>query len=660
MAGIRGRKIEEALSMMKEQDKHILYLVTEDRDILENVAGDLWSLRYYLPRGCQEYTPDNALRPPCAVDGYQIYRNSSQDGSITTFFDENFYRSVSTAGKMQKLAAEKQETGLGDPEKLRFFILRDFHQVEMTLGRAAPYHLLYQFLRMASKAGKGGQDAPFPILFLISPLLKLPVGMESEVITVDVPEPDQEEIEAYLKGLRREKERKEERDAGICLAADDFRAMQISEIHSIYAGLEKSCPRVFDPDPESLAVKLRRRKISEHKEAAARMDSTVTVLKTRAATAGMNDLRGYISQKGRDFLEPEAARGRGIEPPRGILLTGVPGSGKTQAAKYVAYTLSEMNRGSSVPLVQFRMDNILGGLVGDSEQNFKRCRKRVEALAPCVVLFDEIEKTFAVESNGGNNDVKMNIFSALLDWMQETEQQIFFFATSNSVKELKPELLRDGRFSIRYSLFMPVQSELEDIIRFHLLNVNRELAEGGLFDSREWKEDVEGFQSQDPRVRERARKESAYIQTAKKFLDEIAGEEKPYFYTGANIKSLITETNCRLREQKVHPPYTRKEYLDTMLETAKDRHSQPYGITNMRQIVNYWIDAYENHYTDAGESGLLSFDRFDGDRFEKPRDEKKYTPYDLKMYQVISGQIEEEVQKRKDKEAAIKKAARET
>ena len=82
----------------------------------------------------------------------------------------------------------------------------------------------------------------------------------------------------------------------------------------------------------------------------------------------------------------------------------------------------------NVLLVQFRMDNLLGGLVGDSEANFKRCRKRIEALAPCVVLMDEIEKTFAIDKASGKNDVKMNILTALLDWMQENKKQIFFFA----------------------------------------------------------------------------------------------------------------------------------------------------------------------------------------------------------------------------------------
>lgn len=94
-----------------------------------------------------------------------------------------------------------------------------------------------------------------------------------------------------------------------------------------------------------------------------------------------------------------------------------------------------------------------------------------------------------------------------------------------------------------------------------------------------------------------------------------------------------------------------------MQKMARDPHSQPYGITNMRQIVNYWIDAFENHYTDAGESGPLSFDRFDGEKFE-PLGKGPYTAYDRKMYDVISKRIEQEVQKRSDQDTAIQKAAR--
>lgn len=648
MPGIRGRKIEEALSMMKAQEKHILYLVTEDRYILENVAEDLHSLCYYLPKKNRNYLPRNALRSPFTVESHEILRGGEQAGLVEQFFDSKFYQ---VPARTQNTGGQTSEQDGSQP---RFFLFRDFHQLELTRGRGAPYLLLYQFLQMVRNITQRISDPVFPLLFLISPLLKLPAGMESEVVVVDIPEPDREEISFHLSAWERERHPKAQPDPeGLRLAADDFRAMQISEISAIYTELTESFPDVFDPDLRGPAARLRRRLISEHKEKAARADSTVTVLKTRAATAGMKDLQEYIRRQGPDFLHPEEARLWGVEPPKGILLTGVPGSGKTQAAKSTAYILSGMNEGSNVPLVQFRMDNILGGLVGDSEQNFKRCRKRVEALAPCVVLFDEIEKTFATDGRGGNNDVKMNIFSALLDWMQENDKQIFFFATSNSVKELKPELLRDGRFSIRYSLFLPVQTELEDIVRFHLHRVNRDLAGGRLFDGGAWHEDARAVEAGDAQ----ARRESAYICLARRFFDDIAGEKKPYFYTGANIESLIDGTNRLLRRLGTQPPYSPEVYLSAMQKMARDPHSQPYGITNMRQIVNYWIDAFENHYTDAGESGPLSFDRFDGEKFE-PLGKGPYTAYDRKMYDVISKRIEQEVQKRSDQDTAIQKAAR--
>lgn len=635
MPGIRGRRIEEALSMMKAREKHILYLVTEDRDILENVAEDLHSLCYYLPKKNRNYLPRNALRSPFTVESHEILRGGEETGLAEQFFSSDFYQA---SGQAQD----------ADVPKPRFFLFRDFHQLELTRGKGAPYLLLYQFLQMVRSITQKISDPVFPLLFLISPLLKLPVGMESEVVVVDVPEPDQEEIAFHLAAWERDRRAQTRPDPeGLRLAIDDFRAMQISEISAIYTELAESFPNVFDPDPRGQATRLRRRLISEHKERAARADSTVTVLKTRAATAGMKDLREYIRRQGPDFLHPEEARRWGVEPSKGVLLTGVPGSGKTQAAKSAAYILSGMNEGCSVPLVQFRMDNILGGLVGDSEQNFKRCRKRVEALAPCVVLFDEIEKTFATEGRGGNNDVKMNIFSALLDWMQENDKQIFFFATSNSVKELKPELLRDGRFSIRYSLFLPVQTELEDIVRFHLRRVDRDLAGGRLFSGGGWHEDAQAVEAGDAG----ARRESAYIRLAQRFFDDIAEEEKPYFYTGANIESLINGTNRLLRDLGTQPPYSPEAYLSAMMKMARDPHSQPYGITNMRQIVNYWVDAFENHYTDAGESGPLSFDRFDGEKFE-PLGKGLYTAYDRKMYDVISKRIEAEVQKRNDQNTA--------
>lgn len=132
---------------------------------------------------------------------------------------------------------------------------------------------------------------------------------------------------------------------------------------------------------------------------------------------------------------------------------------------------------------------------------------------------DEIEKTFDTEGKSSSNDVKMNILTALLDWMQENERQIFFFATSNSVVHLKPELLRDGRFDMRFCVFMPTHDELVEIFRLHMEHANRR-ANGRLFQDADYRETARSFLS---KITEYARE-----------------KEKNMFFTGANVENLIT------------------------------------------------------------------------------------------------------------------------
>jgi SpoVK/Ycf46/Vps4 family AAA+-type ATPase len=367
----------------------------------------------------------------------------------------------------------------------------------------------------------------------------------------------------------------------------------------------------------------------------ARKDSTVTILETGDQVAGLGKYREWLEDRKSAVENPDRAREDGKEPVRGVLMTGLPGTGKTQGAKYTAYRLG-------LSLVQFRIDNLLGGLVGDSEKNFKRYRKRVEMLAPCVVLIDEIEKLFADErgGSGGSSEVKMNIFTALLDWMQENKKGIFFYATCNSVKNLPSELLRDGRFSMRFSVFMPTYQELTEIICFYMKKVN-DLSGGRVF------ENAAGIVSKRGEISDEA---------AKLFLHKVtlSGREshRNMFFTGANIEALIKDVQYNVPGEIG----SINQYVEAMLKSAQGEFCQPYGETNLKGAVNFWIDALENNFTDAAgyggnESGKrsesqrrqapLSFQRFDRQKGVFGNEALSFdNEYDKYLYEVFSQKIQ--------------------
>ena len=527
----------------------------------------------------------------------------------------------------------------------RIFICQDFH----LLKEAEQGRLLKQFLDYSDK--KQGTQY---LLLLSAPILALPRGYEQVVEAIDMPGPDEEDIGGQLLSYadRQCSVRKEKLDDGarkrIKEAAGDFRGLNYHEIEAILyemtgrygsfygrSAAQKHMPT--DDDFKEIAEE-RQKRVELAKKEKASKDSTVSILESGDQIAGFGRYKEWLRGREDTIKNPVAARKRGREPIRGVLMTGLPGTGKTQGAKYTAHQLG-------VPLVQMRIDNLLGGLVGDSEKNFKRYRKQVEMLAPCVVLIDEIEKLFSDErgGSGGSSEVKMNIFAALLDWMQDNKKGIFFYATCNSVKNLPPELLRDGRFSMRFCVFMPTYSELVEIIRHHMKRGN-DLSGGKTFCLVGEIVDVNGDIS--PKA-------------AEQFLDNITvyGKEskRDMFFTGANIEALINEVQYHFSEQV----RSAEKYAEAMCDIAKGEFCQPYGETNLNSAVEFWIDALENNFTDAAGYGKdkfekdrqtpLSFRHFDRQRgvFRDDGFDNDDKEYDRCMYEAFKEKIQQVYEKRK-------------
>lgn len=176
---------------------------------------------------------------------------------------------------------------------------------------------------------------------------------------------------------------------------------------------------------------------------------------------GMENLKEWL--KKRQLAYDKEARDWGLKEPKGLLLLGVPGCGKSLIAKSIA---SSWN----MPLLRLDVGKVFQGIVGSSEDNIRKAIATAEAVAPCVLWIDEIEKGLSgVQSSGATDgSVTSRIFSTILTWMQEKTAPVFVVATANNINQLPPELLRKGRFDEIFFVDLPSQKEKENIFSIHL------------------------------------------------------------------------------------------------------------------------------------------------------------------------------------------------
>lgn len=636
----RIEEIRDRLSVMLLNEKHIIYFVTEDRDAVTYFFSqpEIIPMVKDLGRVGQNYQPDDFC---ASLEQNHYMADASTLWPIAT-------RIIEDLRHPENMTERADGTSPGSLDQMHpiavdkavFFVLNDF-PIYAPQSRA---FFLKKFLELVKERqtlppnplqlsrGTAPREA---YLLLTGPVLELPAGFEMEVEVIDVPELSEEDIcreilypAARAKSPHWPLDRSEEKR--ISEFARSCKGLSRADITTLVRRLEATYVTFYGTSElnrknSALIEKLekaRNREVKLMKERSASQDSTVTLKEPEKSVAGLAGYTQWIEETKDNFLHPDQAKAWGSRPPKGVLLTGIPGCGKTQAAKMTA---AEMG----VPMVELRMDNLLGGIVGTSEANFKRCRKRVDALAPCVVLIDEIEKVFGTDNggSGGSHEVKQHLLTALLDWLQENRKPIFFYATSNNVNSLHSALLRDGRFDKRFFVFMPTHSELRDIFDYHLKNIMRSSANGF-------------FQSFDR------------CKLADDFLDWIADfdkdQTKHLLYTGANVESLIIQTNRRLQRLRqsdaLKGKHAQNKYLNALKETVENGGSQPYGQTNLDDIALFWLEARKKSYADAsGTESLFPFHQFNQvtGEFDQVDDIKKNhtSKYDQYLFDCVSARI---------------------
>ena len=203
----------------------------------------------------------------------------------------------------------------------------------------------------------------------------------------------------------------------------------------------------------------------------------------RADVGGNEELMKYIELRKNSFTKE--ARDFGCPAPKGIIMVGAAGTGKSLGAKVTADILER-------PLISMDMGAVFGSLVGQSESNMRLAIKTIEAVAPCVLMIDEIEKGLSGSKSSGSTDggTGSRVMGSLLSWMNDKESEVYIVATSNDVTALPPELLRKGRFDELFYVDLPNDEERAIIFGIHLEKRNRVAKD---FDIKELVKHTDGY-----------------------------------------------------------------------------------------------------------------------------------------------------------------------
>ena len=302
--------------------------------------------------------------------------------------------------------------------------------------------------------------------FMISPVLKIPIELEKDITVVDYPLPDTQYIKNIFDGLCKSVSKnpdividfKEDEEEKLLKSACGLTKIEIENVFSKAIMRNKSL-NVKDID----LILSEKKQIIKKSAILEYYDS----YENMANIGGLENLKTWISKRTRAFTDE--ARKFGLPEPKGILLLGVQGCGKSLSAKAISSIWK-------LPLLRLDMGAIFGKYVGDSESNIRKTIKIAESVAPVILWIDELEKGFSgMGGNGDSSGTSSRVFGSLLTWMQEKTKPVFIIATSNDISALPPELLRKGRFDEIFFVDLPTKKERADIFKIHLLKRNKDI-----------------------------------------------------------------------------------------------------------------------------------------------------------------------------------------
>ncbi len=348
-----------------------------------------------------------------------------------------------------------------------FFVLKDFHYY-----MEDPFQ---QYLENPLQVRRKLRDTvlalrgSFKTLFILSPVLHIPRELEKDIVIMDFPLPDYKDIKEILERTLAnvEKHYNLKFDIDDTLKEKIIKAclgMTAGEVENVFAKAIVN-DKQFDEKDLSLIISEKKQIIRK-----AGMLEYFEVHEDFSNVGGLNGLKTWLKKRAGAFSEK--ARQYGLPEPKGLLLLGVQGCGKSLVSKCIASLWR-------LPLLRFDVGNIFGKYVGESEENLRKALRVAEALSPAILWLDEIEKAFAGAGGGSSSDsgLSTRIFGSFITWLQEKTAPVFVIATANSIENLPPELLRKGRFDEIFFVDLPTEAERAAIFNIHIAKRKRDAAE---------------------------------------------------------------------------------------------------------------------------------------------------------------------------------------
>lgn len=357
--------------------------------------------------------------------------------------------------------------------------------------------------------------------------------IEKEIYTIYLPLPDNEVLEEiYVRndGTRLESDEREQ-VINSALGLTCIEAERAFKLSKPYANIDKKIDTIVY-EKENI---IKKSGYVEYLHNTGSMDGI----------GGLNLLKEWIEKRKKGFSEN--AKNLGLKNPKGIILVGIPGTGKSMSAKAVGAAMK-------VPVLRFDIGKVFSSLIGSSEENMRKTLELAEAISPCVLWIDEIEKGFSGMESSGRTDggTTARVFGSFLTWMQEKTKPVFVVATSNGVHQLPPEFLRKGRFDEIFYIGLPNKDDRKAIIKIHLDKITEH--------------------------------------TLNDHIDELASETR--LYTGADIEQLLQEALYEAFDKDEILSYEHikkvKKSFDEAVEKRKDDYKE------IARLCNDYKPASEN------------------------------------------------------------------
>lgn len=396
----------------------------------------------------------------------------------------------------------------------------------------------------------------------------LPKDLQIYTKILRVEYPQTWEIAQLVTRLAQEQGKPYEDEADACQAALEMNGFGLMQAERninalLWSDEEDGKTLLFDP------VRRKQIVLEEKKQVLLQGDEILTLCSGADDTPSVNELGGmgqykkWIDRQRIRMLRADFfAREYGITAPKGVLLCGVRGCGKSEAAKIL------QRQWEGIPMVRMDIDRLMGGLVGDSERNMRRALEQVEAMAPVILWIDELDKGISgASSRNQDNATFKRMFGRLLTWMQEKTKPVFIFATANDISQLPQELFRKGRFDEVFSLFMPTWAECVEIFK-KLLQCPDEVRQAAARRLKDGRPLTPRFQMGEGGCDS----DSVIGQIMDMLLqgtdiDQPAGAK---FVTGSDIQFIINSALARLAPEELDEPIRSGRWLEVVRETIND------------------------------------------------------------------------------------------